>query len=100
MSTVSNGPPLRLGGQGRTEPETQKSRLHEPGSPFVARMLHRLPRYVRNFLTVREGRVEELDFDRMVQDALDSLPQDLREAMSNVELVVEEEPPPGQRLLG
>jgi predicted Zn-dependent protease with MMP-like domain len=34
------------------------------------------------------------------QDALDSLPSDLRARMSNVEIVVEDEPPPGQRLLG
>jgi predicted Zn-dependent protease with MMP-like domain len=40
------------------------------------------------------------DFEQIVQDALDSLPPDLRERMSNVEIVVEEEPPPGQRLLG
>jgi predicted Zn-dependent protease with MMP-like domain len=35
-----------------------------------------------------------------VLDALDSLPPDLGGALSNVEIVVEEEPPPGQRLLG
>ena len=34
------------------------------------------------------------------QDALDSLPSDMRARMSNVEIVVEDEPPPGQRLLG
>src|SRR6266498_104443 len=39
-------------------------------------------------------------FDEYVQDALESLPADLRARMSNVELVVEDEPPPGQRLLG
>lgn len=32
--------------------------------------------------------------------ALDSLPDDLRKQMSNVELVVEDEPPPGYPLLG
>jgi predicted Zn-dependent protease with MMP-like domain len=40
------------------------------------------------------------EFDECVQAALDSLPPDLRAQMSNVELTVEEEPPPGQRLLG
>jgi predicted Zn-dependent protease with MMP-like domain len=40
------------------------------------------------------------DFEQIVQDALDSLPPDLREQISNVEILVEEEPPPGQRLLG
>jgi predicted Zn-dependent protease with MMP-like domain len=40
------------------------------------------------------------DFEEYAQDALDSLPADLRAQMSNVEVVVEDEPPPGQRLLG
>ena len=42
--------------------------------------------------------MEELE--DYAQAALDSVPPDLRERMSNVEIVVEEEPPPGQRLLG
>jgi predicted Zn-dependent protease with MMP-like domain len=42
----------------------------------------------------------ELDFEACVEDAIESLPDDLRAAMSNVELVVEEEPPPGMPLLG
>jgi predicted Zn-dependent protease with MMP-like domain len=45
--------------------------------------------------------VEEADaFAGAIRDALDSLPPDLRDALSNVEIVVEEEPPPGKRLLG
>src|SRR4051794_29635778 len=44
--------------------------------------------------------MDEVEFEGMVQDALETLPPDLRDAMSNVELVVEEEPPPGQPLLG
>jgi predicted Zn-dependent protease with MMP-like domain len=40
------------------------------------------------------------DFEDYAQDALDSLPADLRGQMSNVEIVVEDEPPPGQPLLG
>jgi predicted Zn-dependent protease with MMP-like domain len=43
---------------------------------------------------------DEIDFGREVEDALASLPSDLREAVSNVVVVVEEEPPPGQPLLG
>jgi predicted Zn-dependent protease with MMP-like domain len=35
-----------------------------------------------------------------VADALDSLPPDLAAEMSNVEVVIEEEPPAGQPLLG
>jgi predicted Zn-dependent protease with MMP-like domain len=36
----------------------------------------------------------------LIQDAIDSLPEDLRKELSNVELTVEDEPPPGQPLLG
>ncbi len=39
-------------------------------------------------------------FAEYVQKALDSLPPDLRARMSNVEIVVEDEPPRGQPLLG
>jgi predicted Zn-dependent protease with MMP-like domain len=42
----------------------------------------------------------ELDFDEAVRDALDSLPRELGEFMSNIEVVVEEEPPAGMPLLG
>jgi predicted Zn-dependent protease with MMP-like domain len=46
--------------------------------------------------------VEEADFDfeRAVQEVVDSLPDQFRDAMSNLENVVEDEPPPGRRLLG
>jgi predicted Zn-dependent protease with MMP-like domain len=40
------------------------------------------------------------DFDEQVAVALDSLPEDLRAYMSNVAVVVADEPPPGQPLLG
>ena len=39
-------------------------------------------------------------FEEAIADALSSLPADLRAAMSNVEIVVEDEPPDGQPLLG
>jgi predicted Zn-dependent protease with MMP-like domain len=39
-------------------------------------------------------------FERELEEALASLPHELREVMSNVAIVVEEEPPPGQPLLG
>ena len=42
----------------------------------------------------------QLDFDELVRAALDALPADLRDRMSNVAVVVEDEPPPGQPLLG
>ena len=40
------------------------------------------------------------DFDRLVSDALDELPDDIRDLMTNVAVTVEDEPPPGQPLLG
>ena len=40
------------------------------------------------------------DFDRLVSDALDELPDDIRGLMTNVAVTVEDEPPPGQPLLG
>jgi predicted Zn-dependent protease with MMP-like domain len=36
----------------------------------------------------------------VIQETLDSLPSELRDQISNLEIVVEDEPPPGQRLLG
>ena len=42
----------------------------------------------------------EVDFQPVIDATLASLPDELREQISNLELVVEDEPPPGQRLLG
>ncbi|HMH41435.1 MAG TPA: metallopeptidase family protein [Gaiellaceae bacterium] len=42
----------------------------------------------------------EVDFEQEVADAVASLPRDLRDDISNVAIVVEDEPPPGQPLLG
>jgi predicted Zn-dependent protease with MMP-like domain len=42
----------------------------------------------------------ELDFEQVVQESLDTLPAELRRAMSNVTIVVEDEPPAGAPLLG
>jgi predicted Zn-dependent protease with MMP-like domain len=44
--------------------------------------------------------VDDVDFEQAVRGAIDSLPPDLGAAMSNVAIVVEDEPPPGQPLLG
>jgi predicted Zn-dependent protease with MMP-like domain len=41
-----------------------------------------------------------VDFEQTAQEALDSLPLELRRAMSNVSIVFEDEPPDGQPLLG
>jgi predicted Zn-dependent protease with MMP-like domain len=41
-----------------------------------------------------------VEFEESAEAALESLPDDLREAMSNVAIVVEDEPPAGQPLLG
>jgi len=40
------------------------------------------------------------DFELYVEEAIQSLPDDLRDFMSNVGIVVEEEPPEGLPLLG
>jgi predicted Zn-dependent protease with MMP-like domain len=42
----------------------------------------------------------EIDFEREVEAAVGSLPRELRDVISNVAIVVEAEPPPGQPLLG
>jgi predicted Zn-dependent protease with MMP-like domain len=42
----------------------------------------------------------ESDFERYVEEAIESLPDDLRDFMSNVGVVVEDEPPAGLPLLG
>ena len=42
----------------------------------------------------------EETFEDAVQEAIDGLPADLGSAMSNVAIVVEDEPPAGQPLLG
>ena len=39
-------------------------------------------------------------FERLVDDAIDSLPDELSSQMSNVAVVIEAEPPAGQPLLG
>ena len=44
--------------------------------------------------------MDEAEFEEAVQAAIDTLPPDLNEAMSNVAIVVEDEPPPGMPLLG
>jgi predicted Zn-dependent protease with MMP-like domain len=41
-----------------------------------------------------------VDFEDSVEAAVETLPDDLREAMSNVAIVVEDQPPEGQPLLG
>jgi predicted Zn-dependent protease with MMP-like domain len=40
------------------------------------------------------------DIEALVAAAVDGLPGDIRERMSNVAVVVEDEPPPGSNLLG
>jgi len=47
---------------------------------------------------VYAGRVDE--FELLVEEAIESLPDDLRAFMSNVAVVIDEEPPAGLPLLG
>jgi predicted Zn-dependent protease with MMP-like domain len=44
--------------------------------------------------------VEDEEFQDVVDAAIEDLPDELRDATSNVEVIVEEEPPPGQPLFG
>jgi predicted Zn-dependent protease with MMP-like domain len=44
--------------------------------------------------------MDELDFEAEVEEALSSVPPELGDVISNVAIVVEEEPPAGQPLLG
>jgi predicted Zn-dependent protease with MMP-like domain len=39
-------------------------------------------------------------FERLVAEALDGLPAWVRERLDNVEVLIEDDPPPGQHLLG
>jgi len=48
-----------------------------------------------------DDRVDDaVDFEQTIQEAIDALPAELREAMSNVTVVVEDEPAAGAPLLG
>ena len=42
----------------------------------------------------------DAEFESWAAEAIESLPPELRRAMSNVAIVIEEEPPPGMPLLG
>ena len=44
--------------------------------------------------------MDEAEFEDVVDAAIEDLPDDLRDAMSNVEVVVEDEPPAGMPLFG
>ena len=44
--------------------------------------------------------MDEVEFEQCVEDALASVPDELRGFMSNVAIVIEDEPPPGSPLLG
>src|SRR5712672_890611 len=68
------------------------------------------PERRRLYLSTDSGTIAGMDarsepgpndpFEEAIDDALSSLPADLRAAISNVEIVVEDEPPDGQPLLG
>ena len=44
--------------------------------------------------------VDSAEFERLVGEALDAIPPELGRLMSNVAVLVEDEPPPGEDLLG
>jgi predicted Zn-dependent protease with MMP-like domain len=58
------------------------------------RLIGREPRPIGKTVPVED------DFEQYVEQAVASLPDDLREFMSNVAIVVEDEPPDGLPLLG
>src|SRR6476620_9886349 len=49
---------------------------------------------------IEDDQEDTAAFEQLVSDALDELPDDLRSVMTNVAVTVEDEPPPGQNLLG
>ncbi len=55
---------------------------------------------VRRVTLTSVGDDPTADFEQIVQAALDSLPAALRDRISNVEIVVDDEPPGGRPLLG
>lgn len=61
---------------------------------FFQRLIGREPRPIAETVTVED------DFEALVEQAVGSLPDDLRAFMSNVAVVVEDEPPDGLPLLG
>jgi predicted Zn-dependent protease with MMP-like domain len=80
---------------------------HSPARRAPPRVLNRGGRL---YSSTDSGTIAELDarsepgpndpFEEAIDDALSSLPADLRAAMSNVEIVVENEAPAGRPLLG
>lgn len=46
------------------------------------------------------GHPESATFEQLVSDALDELPEGVQQLMTNVAVTVDDEPPPGQPLLG
>ena len=71
----------------------------------VSEPSHRRPPLVRpsavpTLHDVNDATPSDVDFEECAQEALDSLPPELRESMSNVAIVIEDEPPEGQSLLG
>ena len=44
--------------------------------------------------------VSEAEFEALVAEALDSIPEELGRLMSNVAVLVQDDPPPGEDLLG
>jgi predicted Zn-dependent protease with MMP-like domain len=71
---------------------------------------HKPPIRSRLYPSTDSGTIAQMDarsepglndlFEAAIYDALSSLPTDLRAAISNVEMVVEDEPPDGRPLLG
>jgi predicted Zn-dependent protease with MMP-like domain len=59
-----------------------------------------MPGLLRTLARMDDVARDEAHFDRLVSDAIDALPADIAGLMTNVAVTVEDEPPPGQPLLG
>jgi len=59
-----------------------------------------LPNRARAATLIRVVHVGEQEFEQLVGEALDSIPPELGRLMSNVAVLVADDPPPGQDLLG
>src|SRR6202047_3618828 len=102
---------VRKPGGARTSSTTTASPGHSATNCVSAATDATTPsRTSRLYPSTDSGTIAEMDarsrpglndpFEEAIDDALSSLPADLRAAMSNVEIVVEDEPPDGQPLLG
>ena len=74
--------------------------MRAPSAPPTVPLGHRLRTVYPQTVQERDEAASGDVFEQAVEEALELVPPDLRAAISNVEIVIEDEPPVGQRLLG